>query len=201
MPTAIVLPTVLDVDAYVAAGRQVEMDRPKCPGCTKAMRSWGWYKRDVRVSVDVVHRLEVRRVRCCICERSHGLLPDFVTWGPLDAVEAIGPAIETMCSGAGVRGVARALGLGRTTVRDWRRRLARRAGLLAMGFCRYIVAVGDLASRLSGHPEVVALAAATAAWHPAQRRFEGVGALWRLTNAVVGGHLLSTNKDPPWAAA
>lgn len=198
---AIVFATGLDVDAYVAAGRLVEVARPDCPGCTRAMRFWGWYTRPVRMSAGVVHRLEVRRARCGACGRSHALLPDFVTWGRLDAVEVIGPALETMCSGAGARGVARSLDLGRTTVRDWRRRFARRASLLAVGFCRYVVAVGGLAPRLSGPPEVVALAAVTAAWQAAQRRFEGVGGLWRLANAVVGGHLLSTNTDPPWAAA
>lgn len=198
---AIVFPTVLDVDAYVAAGRRAEVVRPACPRCTKAMRFWGWYKRDVRVSAEVVHRLEVRRARCGACRRSHALLPDFVTWGRLDAVEEIGPALVAMCSGAGARGVARSLGLGRTTVRDWRRRFARRAGLLAVGFCRYVVALGGLAPRLSGPPEVVVVAALTAAWQAARRRFEGVGGLWRLANAVVGGHLLSTNTDPPWAAA
>jgi len=198
---AIVFPTVLDVDAYVAAGRRVEVARPACPGCTKAMRFWGWYTRDVRVSAEVVHRLEVRRARCCACERSHALLPDFVTWGRLDVVEVIGPALEAMCAGAGARGVARALNLGRTTVRNWRHRFARRAGLLAVGFCRYVVALGDLAPRLSGHREGVAVAAATAAWQAARRRFEGVGELWRLANAVVGGQLLSPNMDPPWAAA
>lgn len=198
---AIVLPTVLDVDAYVAAGRRVEMVRPDCPGCAKAMRFWGWYTRPVRVSADVVHRLEVRRARCDACARSHALLPDFVTWGRLDAVEVIGPALKAMCSGAGARGVARSLGLGRTTVRDWRRRFARRAGLLAVGFCRYVVALGDLAPRLSGPPEVVAVAAVGAAWEAARRRFKGIGGMWRLVNAVVGGHLLSTNTDPPWAAA
>jgi hypothetical protein len=49
---------------------------------------------------------------------------------------------------------------------------------------------------------VVAVAAARAAWIAARRRFgDRVGALWRLAGAVVGGHLLSTNTDPPWAAA
>jgi hypothetical protein len=64
------------------------------------------------------------------------------------------------------------------------------------------VAVGDLAPRLSGRVEAVAVAAARSAWVAARRRFgDGVGGLWRLANAVVGGHLLSTNIDPPWAAA
>jgi hypothetical protein len=101
-----------------------------------------------------------------------------------------------------MRKVAEGLSLAHTTVRDWRRRFARRAELLAVGFSRFCVAVGELAPRLSGSPETVAVAAARAAWVAARRRFgDGVGGLWRLASAVVGGHLLSPNTDPPWAAA
>jgi hypothetical protein len=163
------------------------------------MPFWGWYERDVRVSAEVIHRLLVRRARCC--ERTHALLPGFVAWGRLDAVEAIGSAVEAMCGGVGMRRAAEELGLKHTTVRDWRRRFARRAELLAVGFSRFCVAVGDLAPRLSGPLETVAVATVKAAWSAARRRFgEGVGSLWRLANAVVGGHLLSPNTDPPWAA-
>jgi uncharacterized protein DUF6431 len=196
---AIVWPTELDVDGYVAAGREVVVPRPDCPGCCKPMPFWGWYERDVRVSAEVIHRLLVRRARCC--ERTHALLPGFVTWGRLDAVEVIGSAVEAMCGGVGMRRAAEELGLKHTTVRDWRRRFARRAELLAVGFSRFCVAVGDLAPRLSGLLETVAVATVKAAWFAARRRFgDGVGSLWRLANAVVGGHLLSTNTDPPWAA-
>jgi ribosomal protein S27AE len=38
---AIVLPTRLDVDGYVAAGREVEMPRPACPRCGDLMQFWG----------------------------------------------------------------------------------------------------------------------------------------------------------------
>jgi hypothetical protein len=130
------------------------------------MQFWGWYERDVRVSAEVIHRLWVRRARCC--ERTHALLPGFV--------EVIGSAVETMCGGVGVRRVAEGLGLKHTTVRDWRRRFARRAALLAVGFCRYVVALGDVAPRLSGGADTVAVAAAKAAWAAARRRFgDGVG--------------------------
>jgi hypothetical protein len=129
------------------------------------------------------------------------LLPGFVTWGRLDAVEAIGSALEAMCGGVGMRRVAATLDVAHTTVRDWRRRFSRRAAMLAVGLCRYVVAVGDLAPRLSGGPEMVALAAARSAWEAARRCFGGrVGGLWRSVNLVVGGHLLSTNTDPPFAA-
>ena len=148
---------------------------------------WGWYERDVRVTSEVIHRLAVRRARCADCKRSEALLPGFVTWGRLDGVEVIGLALEVMCGGAGVRRVAGGLGLKHTTVRDWRRRFTRRAALLAVGLCRYVVALGDVAPRLSGGADAVAVAAAKAAWV--------------LANAVVGGHLLSPNMDPLWAAA
>ena len=197
---AIVWPTELDVEGYVAAGREVVVPRPDCPGCHRPMRFWGWYERDVRVSSVVIHRLLVRRARCC--EFTHALLPGFLTWGRLDAVEVIGSAVETMCEGGGMRKVAEGLSLAHTTVRDWRRRFAQRAELLAVGFSRFCVAVGDLAPRLSGPAETVAVAAARAAWEAGRRRFgDGVGGLWRLASAVVGGHLLSPNMDPPWAAA
>ncbi len=199
---AIVWATELDVDGYVAAGREVVVPRPDCPGCREPMRFWGWYERGVRVSAEVIHRLVVRRAWCGGCKRTHALLPGFVTWGRLDGVEVIGPALEAMCGGVGMRRVADGLGLRHTTVRDWRRRFARRAALLAVGFSRFCVALGDLAPRVSGDLEVVAVAAVRAAWVAAWRRFDGrVGGLWRLANAVVGGHLLSTNTDPPWAAA
>lgn len=200
-PMAIVWATGLDVDGYVAAGREVDVPRADCPGCGQPMPFWGWYERDVRLSAVVIRRLVVRRARCSACERSHALLPGFVTWGRLDAVEVIGPALEAMCGGAGTLRVAKGLDLAHTTVRDWRRRFAERAEMLAVGFCRYVVAVGDLAPRLVGHPVAVAVAAATAAWRAAVRRFgAAVGAMWRLANAVVGGHLLSPNMDPLWAA-
>jgi hypothetical protein len=198
---AIVWPTELDVETYATAGREVKVPRPACPRCGDLMQFWGWYERDVRVTAEVIHRLEVRRARCADCKRSDALLPGFVTWGRLDGVEVIGPAVEAMCRGVGMRRVADGLGLKHTTVRDWRRRFARRAALLAVGFTRFCVAVGDLAPRLSGHAEVVAVAAVKAAWVAARRRFgDGVGGLWRLANAVVGGHLLSPNTDPLWAA-
>lgn len=201
---AIVWPTELDVETYAAAGRGVVVPRLACPGCREPMGFWGWYERDVRVSLGVTHRLWVRRARCGACDKTHACLPGFLAWGRLDPVEVIGVALGAMGGGVGARPVADRLGLGlvHTTVRDWRRRFARRAELLAVGFSRFCVALGDLAPRVSGEPEAVALAAIGAAWAAARRRFgDGVGPLWRFANAVVGGHLISTNTDLLWAAA
>jgi hypothetical protein len=110
---ATVWPTELDVDMYVAAGREVVVPRADCPRCHQPMPFWGWYERDLRVSAEVIHRLSVRRARCC--ERTRALLPRFVTWGRLDAVEVIGQALEKMCGGTGMRRVAEALDLKHTT--------------------------------------------------------------------------------------
>lgn len=199
---AIVWPTELDVDAYAELGRDVVVPRPVCPGCRRPMQFWGWYERDLRVTAVVIRRLEVRRGRCRDCGGTHALLPGFVTWGRLDEVGVIGSALAALSGGRrGVRPVARFIGRPHTTVRDWWRRFRSRASMLAVGFSRFCVAVGDLAPRLAGGDAEVAMAAIRGAWSSARRRFgEGVGTVWRLANAVVGGHLLGTNTDPPWAA-
>jgi len=40
----------LPVDAYVAAGRQVEFPRPDCPSCAGPLVFWSGYRRHVRVA-------------------------------------------------------------------------------------------------------------------------------------------------------
>ncbi len=197
---AIVWPTLLDVEEYAAAGRAVAVPRLDCPGCGEAMGFWGWYERDVRVGR--VWRLVVRRQRCERCATSHAVLPGFVSHGRLDAVEVIGSALMAMgVDGRGVRRVADGVDVAYTTVRDWVRRFAGRAEMLAVGFARFCVAVGAIAPRLAGGAVDVALGAIEAAWEAARRRFGAhVGSRWRAANAVVGGHLLSTNTDPPWSA-
>ena len=47
-------------------------------------------------------------------------------------------------------GVARAIDVSYTTVRDWHRRFAARAEMLAVGFARAAVALGGLLPRLAG---------------------------------------------------
>jgi hypothetical protein len=129
------------------------------------------------------------------------VLPSFVTHGRLDAVGVIGPALEAMVAG-GARVAADALDLPYTTVRDWRRRFGARAEMLAIGAVRACVALGDPVPRLAGTAVAVALGALRWAWRAARRRFgPGVGARWRFANALVGGHLLTTNMDPPWSSA
>jgi len=195
---AIVWPTALGVEQYAAAGRDVEVPRLGCPACKEPMSYWGWYGRDVRAGRCQV--LWVRRQRCRGCQVSHAVLPSFVAHGRLDAIGVIGPALEAMVAG-GARVAADALGLPYTTVRDWRRRFGSRAEMLAIGAVRACVALGAPAPPLAGTAVAVALGALRSAWRAAGHRFgPAVGALWRFANALVGGHLLTTNMDPPWSS-
>lgn len=201
VPVAMVWPTPLGVDEYAAAGRSLAVPRLGCPACGTAMGLWGWYERDVRVGS--VWRLLIRRQRCPACAVTHAVLPSFVVHGRLDAVEVIATAVSMLGGGRrGVRRVAMFVDVAHTTAREWWRRFRTRAELLAVGFIRFCVAVGDVAPRLAGGPARVALAAISWAWRAARRRFGAkVGRRWRFANAVVGGQWLSTNTDPPWSAA
>lgn len=201
MPVAMVWQTPLGVEQYAAAGRALAVPRFGCPSCGELMSYWGWYERDLRTGRALV--LLVRRQRCAGCRTSHSVLPSFVTHGRLDVIGLIGAALRAMAGGpgAGAR-VARAIDVPYTTVRDWRRRFTARAEVLGTGFTRACVALSGLAPRLAGGPETVALRALSSAWQAARRRFgQGVGRLWHFANGLVGGHLLSTNMDPPWSTA
>ena len=194
---AIVWPCPLSVEAYAAADRSIKVPRPLCPSCSGAMSFWGFYRRYLRVGVVV--RLLVRRARCARCRCSHAVLPDFVAKGRLDGIEVIGRAIEELAAGTGARTSAAQAGRPHTTVRDWRHRVTARTGLLVAGFLAATVALGDPAPRqLSSGPDglVVAVDAAVGA----ARRRGARGRRWLIANRIVGGQLLSTNTDPPWAA-
>jgi len=197
-PMAIVWPCPLSVDAYVAVGRDVEVPAPSCPSCTQTMAFWGFYTRYLRVG-EVV-RLVVRRVRCGRCRCSHAMLPDFVTKGRLDAVEVIGQALDALAGDSGARQAAITAGVPHTTVRDWRRRVVERCGLLTSGFLAATVALGDPAPRQLASGLAGLLVAIDAACTAARRRLGAAGSRWRVANRIVGGELCSTNTDPPWAA-
>ena len=195
---AVEWPCPLSVEAYVAADRSIEVPRPSCPSCSQAMSFWGFYTRYLRVG-EVV-RLVVRRARCLGCRCSHALVPDFVAMGRLDGQEVIGRAIEELAAGVGARSSALRAGLPRTTVRDWRRRVTDRSGLLIAGFLAAAVTLGDPAPRhLSSGPGGL-MVAVTAAVGAARRRHGARGRRWPIANRIVGGQLVTTNTDPPWAA-
>ncbi len=183
---------------FAAAGRDVEVPRPycprpDCPRCLLAMSFWGCYTRPLRVAEEI--SLLVRRARCRHCGVSHALVPDFVVPARLYGVEVIGAGIEAMAVGGTTASAARRAD---APARDWRRRFASRSRLLAAGFLAATVALGDLAPRLPAGAVEVALCAISAAARAARRRLGAAGTRWRIANRIVGGHLLSTNSDPPW---
>ncbi|MGH9189912.1 MAG: DUF6431 domain-containing protein [Acidimicrobiales bacterium] len=194
---AIVWPCPLGVDEYEAAGRDVEVPRPDCPGCAKPMIFWSGYSRTVRDGAD--RRIWVRRSRCVACATSHGLLPAFCLLRRLYSAGTIGPAVAAIVDGAVTHAVAEAAGFPYTTVRDWRRRHRDHAPSLAAGFAALSVALGAVAPRLAPAAERAALEALRWAWATARSRFgEAVAAMWRFWSLVSGGAALSTTTGPPW---
>ena len=128
---AIVWPCPLPVDAYVAAGRKVEVPRPDCPSCGEALVFWSGYWRHVRaggLAGGRCPKIFVPRVRCGLCRASHALLPAFVLAWRLDVAEAVGAVIGQVAGGAcGVRPAAARAGVPHTTARGWVRRFGARA--------------------------------------------------------------------------
>lgn len=198
-PVAIVWACRLGVEEYRAAGREVIVPRPDCPGCGSAMAFWSGYERSVRVE-GRCWRLWVRRARCGSCEVSHALVPAFCLVGRLDVVESVGEAISAVVvGGVGVRPVARRVDVPHTTARDWLRRFRARAEMLVAGFSALAVEVSGGPPDLPARADRAALAAIVWAWAAAvSRAGSGVGDLWVFVSLVTGGMLLAANTDPPW---
>ena len=196
---AIVWPCPLPVDAYVAAGREVEVPRPACPSCAGPLVFWSGYWRHVRAA-GRCPKIFVPRVRCGPCRVSHALLPAFVLAWRLDLAEAVGAVIGQVAGGVcGVRPAAARLGVPYTTARGWVRRFRARALVLGTGFAALAVELGGEAIRPAAEPGRFALAAigaafAAAAGLPGWLR---VGA-WRFASSVSGGRLIAANTGSPF---
>ena len=109
---AIVWSCPLSVDAYVAAGREVEFPRPDCPACAGPLVFWSGYRRHVRAA-GRCRKIFVPRLRCGRCRVSHALLPAFVLAWRLDVAETVGAVIAEVGGGrCGVRPAATRAGGG-----------------------------------------------------------------------------------------
>src|SRR6266508_1452689 len=78
--------------------------------------------------------------------------------------------MERAAAGVGLRPIAAGLGVPQTTVRDWRRRFACRAGLLAAGLGALAVEVGAALPRQVGGVQDAVVAALGAVWWLVQGR-------------------------------
>jgi len=199
---AIVWPCPLSVDAYVAAGRDVEFPRPDCPSCAGPLVFWSGYRRHVRVA-GRCRKIFVPRLRCSPCRVSHALLPAFVLAWRLDVAETVGTVIVQVAGGGcGVRPAAARAGVPYTTARGWVRRFRARALELGTAFAALAVELGGEAIGPAGQPGRFALDAIGAAFAAAAGLpgWLGLGA-WRFASSVSGGRLIAANTGSPFLVA
>lgn len=197
-PVSIVWPCPLSVDAYVAAGRDVEVPRPGCPRCGGVTTWWSGYRRFVR-SGGASRAIFVPRVRCGRCRITDALLPAFVFCGRLDVVESIGSVLEAVAGPGGVRPAAAALDVPHTTARGWVRRFVARAAGMSVAFAALAVELGGEVVDEIGDAGFQVLVAIGAAFRAASA-LAGWGVLgcWRFVSAVSGGRVIATNTNTPY---
>lgn len=194
---AIVWACPLDVDAYAAAGRDVDAPRPACPLCGSPTQRWHGYLRHLRDDRDRL--IWIPRVRCTACGVTQALLPWFVLPRCWDTVAALGQAAELAASGLGHRPIAAALARPETTVRGWLRRLRSIAVPLASTLLARAVALGwsGLGLPVAPLPRLCAAVRCLAGRWPGSRPVDP----WAIAGLVTGGTLLATNTDAPLAPA
>jgi hypothetical protein len=197
-PVTMVLPCSMSVEAYAAAGKEIEVPRPDCPSCSLPMAFWCWYSRSVRVC-DEFLEIWIRRARCSRCEASHALLPSFLFLGRYDPAEVIGSVIEAVARRrSGVRPAAIEVRVPPTTARDWMRRFAARAAELAVAFGASAIELGGALATVTGEARADAVAAIEAAFAAASDLpgWLELGC-FGFCSCVTGGRLIAPNSNPP----
>ena len=198
-PVAIVWPCPLSVDAYLAAGRGVEIPRPDCPRCGGVTTWWSGYRRFVRAG-GASRAIFVPRVRCGRCRITDALLPAFALRGRLDVVESIGAVLEAVTFGpGGVRPAAASVDVPHTTARGWVRRFVARSAELSVAFAALAVELGgEVVDAITGGAGQVLVAIGAA--FEAAASLPGWGQLgrWQLASAVSGGRLIAANTNTPY---
>jgi hypothetical protein len=202
---AIVCPWAASVEAWISAGRDVEIPRPDCPSCGQPMIFSSGYERSLRLAFDPdaglsrPQRLWVPRVRCRSCGIAPGLLPAFCLLRRLDEAKVIGTVVASVAAGGPAAAAAAEAAVPRSTARGWAARFAQRAPVLAAGFASLAIALGAPAFDLPAHRPRAASEAIGRAWDAAVRRLGGnVVGLWRFASIVSGGALIASTTDPPW---
>lgn len=154
------------------------------------MGRWAGYERHLRSDRDRV--IWVPRLRCTGCGRTQALIPWFVLPWRWDETGVIGRAVERAAEGWGHRRIATELGRSPTTVRDWLRRVRRRASAIRARLLSVAVAWGwsDWETAREALPRLMeGVRALVGEWERRRGRAEW----WRVVNVITGGSLLATN--------
>jgi lambda repressor-like predicted transcriptional regulator len=135
-------------------------------------------------------------------EVTHVLWPGILLVRRMYEPEVIGAALAAKAAGLARAGVARRLGLARSTVRGWLDRLSERAERIRAHFTRWAYWLDPSLSAIAacGSLFADALAATAAAAGAAARRL-GVGSVWAFASAATAGLLLANTSAPfpdPW---
>ena len=183
---AIVWPCPLPVDAYVAAGREVEVPAPGLPVVRRAAGVLVWLLASCPGWRAAAGRSSCPGCGAAPCRVSHALLPAFALAWRLDVAETVGAVIGQVAGGAcGVRPAAARAGVPYTTARGWVRRFRARAPELGAGFAALAVELGGEAIRPAAEAGRFALAAIGAAF-AAAAGLPGWLAAGRVAVRVVG---------------
>jgi len=183
------------VESRLVAGRLV------CPGCSGALRPWGWARpRRVHGLAGVLHP---RRARCSVCLVSHVLLPVTVLLRRAYAVEVIGAALVARAGGSGHRRIGLELEVPAATVRGWLRVLGSRLEQVRTRLLQvaHRAGVDQRVPKAAGSPWLDVLAALGAAAAAVTGRFGVFGVLgpvtrWQLACACSAGRLLAPGWPP-----
>ena len=199
---AIVWPCTLSVDAYAAAGEEVEVPRAECPSCLEPMVFWSGYSRFVRHEGRAHQDLGAPGSCAGRASATHALLPAFVALQPprLDRDHRCRCSSRSRRAG-GVRPAAERLGVPHTTARGWVRSFGRRARRLAVAFAALAVELGGRGTDDRWRTRCATRSAAmTAAWRAAAAPAGMAGACspWRFCSSVCGGTLVATNTNSPY---
>jgi hypothetical protein len=179
----------VSLDEFFARRGRVATPRPeRCPSCRHAWVTFdGWWPRQTRRGP-----VDVHRVLCAGCGRSHSCWPDVLVGRRVDLAVVIGAALEAKAAGWGHRRIGVWLGVPAATVRGWLRRFALLAEEVTARLLM-VAADADPAVRAPpvGSPVAVAVAAvgvAAAAMtslsgEPVER--------WRFAVTITAGGLLA----------
>ncbi len=177
-----------------------------CPGCSGALRPWGWAR--ARVVHGIAGALRPRRARCPGCLITHVLLPVTVLARRAYAAEVIGAALLARANGSGHRGIGQQLELPAATVRGWLRVMAERLEATRLHLVQVArrAGVDRPVPKALGSPWRDLLAALGAATSAVTGRFGGFGVFgpvtaWQLAAACSGGRLLAPGWPPAPAGA